>query len=82
MKKKVVELEGLALDWAVAYIEKTMPAPEIASPRGFGSWDFASPPKEDEKFIKGLFDSHGENDQLVLNEALATVRETRGQPRR
>ena len=81
--EKVMLDKGISdIEIAAAWVEKTMPSPEIATPRGFGSWDFASPPKEDEKFIKGLFDSHGENDQLVLNEALATVRETRGQPRR
>lgn len=74
MTEKGIPSHEIALAW---YLKKN-PPPEIAAPRGFGSFDFTAPPKEEETFIKELFMSKGDNDTAVLKaagEAIADVRQ-------
>lgn len=45
---------------------------------GFGAWNFASPPKEGEDFVKKLLESKGENDMVVEAEAKKIISDFRG----
>jgi hypothetical protein len=63
---------------AAAYLEKQNPPQEIMSPRAFGGFNFLEQPKDGEdKFLKALLDSKGENDGAVLSAAIDAVGELR-----
>ena len=63
---------------AAAYLEKQNPPQEIMSPRAFGGFNFIEQPKEGEdKFLKALLESKGENDGAVLSAAVEAVGELR-----
>ena len=63
---------------AAAYLEKQNPPQEIMSPRAFGGFNFIEQPKDGEdKFLKALLKSKGENDGAVLNAAVDAVGELR-----
>jgi hypothetical protein len=47
-----------------------------------GGWDFTSPAKEDEDYTKKLLETRGESESLVMNQAMKSLNEFRGNNRR
>ena len=64
---------------AAALFDKMNPPQQVATPSGYGTWDFFDAPAGDNgDFIKKLIDSRGEDDRLVLAEAGKVMQEIRG----
>ena len=47
-----------------------------------GGWDFTQPATQDEEFTKKLLETRGESESLVLNQAMKSLNEFRGNNRR
>jgi hypothetical protein len=47
-----------------------------------GGWDFTTPAKEDEDYTKKLLESRGESESLVMNQAMKSLNDFRGNNRR
>ena len=47
-----------------------------------GGWDFTTPAKEDEDYTKKLLETRGESESLVMNQAMKSLNEFRGNNRR
>ena len=66
---------------AAAYIEKTMPPQQPATPSGVGAWNFMEPPADSEADLKSLMANRGEG-PVVDKMAREALSEFRGQSRR
>ena len=84
--EKVMEDKGIVdVEVAAAYYEKQHPPQVLATPRGYGGWDFAEVQAEGgDAYTKALLTDKNaaENDHLVLTEATKALNEFRGQSRR
>jgi len=67
------------LEIAAAHWEKLHPPAEPVQPSGSGSWGFFDQPGEDDKFVKAMMESHGEDESALNAEINATLREVRSQ---
>jgi hypothetical protein len=60
--------------------EKRNPPPEPATPNGTGSWNFFdAPTQEDEKFMKAMIESRGDDERALDSEIRASLTEFRAQ---
>jgi hypothetical protein len=66
---------------AAAYIEKSMPPQQPATPSGVGAWNFMEPPADSEADLKSLMANRGEG-PVVDKMARDALNEFRGQTRR
>lgn len=81
--EKIMQERGITDHEIVAdHLERQNPPQEVLSPRAFGSFNFVEPPKDDDKFLKALLDSKGDDDNAVLQAAADAINEVRGQSRR
>lgn len=67
---------------AAAYIEKSMPKPEPATPSGSGAWNFIDGVQDGEADLKKMIESKGNNESLADKMARDALNEIRGQSRR
>lgn len=67
------------LEVAAAHWEKLNPPPEPVQPAGSGSWGFMDAPADDDKFVKAMIDSRGDDEGALNAEIFATLREVRSQ---
>lgn len=68
---------------AAAYYEK-LHGPQVAPvtpSSGIGRWDFTELPEKDEGYAKKLLDTRGDNETLVMQEAMRTLNDIRGKSR-
>lgn len=83
----IAEVEKFALENGIGDLtiaadawEKRNPPAAPAQPSGGGSWDFFSPPQneDDAKFIKEMIDSRGEDEGALNREIQAALADVRG----
>lgn len=78
--EKHAQERGIAdLEIAAAHWEKLHPPAEPVQPNGSGSWGFFDQSPDDDKFIKAMIDSRGEDDGALNAEIAATLRDYRSQ---
>ena len=68
---------------AAAYYEKVH-GPQVAPvtpSSGYGRFDFTELPEKDEGYAKKLLDTRGESESLVMQEAMKSLKDIRGQSR-
>lgn len=76
--EKFMQERGIAdHEVAAAYLEKQNPPQEVMNPRAFGNFNFIEQPKDEDKFLKSLLESKGEDDNAVLKAAVEAVGEMR-----
>jgi hypothetical protein len=74
------EAKGIAdLEIAAAHWEKLHPPPEVAQSSGAGSWGFMEGIPDDDKFIKAMIESHGDDERALDAEIAASLRDFRQQ---
>ena len=83
MVEKFMQERGIVdHEIAEAYLAKQNPPQDVLTPRAFGAFNFVEPPKDNDEFMKALFDSKGENDNAVLKAAAEAIGEVRQNRRR
>lgn len=77
--EKVMEDKGIIdVEVAAAYYEKQHPPAAPAMPRGQGNWGFVESVHDDEKDLKAMVESRGQNEMLADKMAREVLNEFRG----
>lgn len=78
--EKHAEERGIAdLEIAAAHWEKLHPPSEPVQPNGAGSWGFMEGNPEDDKFVKAMLESRGDDEAALNTEVNAALRDFRQQ---
>ncbi len=78
--EKHAQERGIAdLEIAAAHWEKLHPPAEPVTPNGSGSWGFMDGAPDDDKFMKAMIESRGEDDAALNSEINAALKDFRGQ---
>ena len=81
--EKVMEEKGTTdIEVAAAYYEKQHPPQVPVTPRGQGAWGFVEGVQDDEKDLKSLIESKGQNEMQADQMARKVLNEFRGASRR
>lgn len=81
--EKHAQERGIAdLEIAATHWEKLNPPPAPVQPNGFGSWGFFDQQDDDDKFVKAMLESRGEDEGALHREVQAALQEARTPARR